>query len=174
MAPFAGGRAAVPGVLDRLGVHVDDLRVREPAHAEGLLRDAHGTRPEPSLVAAPQGEQHVGLALEQPGREGVAAPPVQFRDLQGLMGTLEVAGVLADAGDDHGQLGPRRPVQTRGIHLGGQLQGLLRAAEGTLAVHLRGDVGVVARHAPVGAELAQRVGVLPRRVGGERDCLAHA
>ena len=150
---------------------IEDLRLGELAHSEGLLRDERLAGPAGGLVLAPDSGQRVRVGAEQTGAVRERTVHVQLRDLQLGHGRGEVLLVRLSTGSHDGELHLARGVQVLGVLAACQLQGLVRTAEAALGVGHERQVHIRAGDAAEGAELAESLSVVPGGVGGDGDGL---
>ena len=157
---------------DLVLAQVHDLRVLERAGAQSGL--CHEGLPIPGgrLLLPPDAAQSLAVGAEQARAVGEAAVAVQLRDLQGLQGAVGVALVPAQPCHDDRQLHAGIGRKLGHALRGRQLQGLLRTAQGPLAVDHQGQVDVVAGHAAVRAQLLEGLVVLAVLISGNACGLA--
>ena len=172
----------VVDVLDRLVVAVegvdphDAVEVGEPLGRVGLVGVVHVDRlgePLAGLVLATGGEQRVGVRELQSCRPRLGARRLELRALQRHDGGVELAEVASSAGRHDAHLDAAGPVEPVDLVGAGHRDGPLRAAEAALAVGHDRPVAVRAGDTTGGAELRERVGVLPGRVRRDAGSLTH-
>ena len=157
-----------------VGEYLDAVELEESlVGVGGPVLVGGGRRQEPvaSLVAALHREQEIRVRVPEPRRPRLDPAPVETGALQGHQGRVELAQVAASAGldDAHLRLGGRRQrLRPRGLR---QPERPVGAAERPLGVGEQRQRRVVTGHPAGGAQLGDRLGPLPRRVGRLADGL---
>ena len=139
---------------------------------ERRLGANHAGTPIGGLIGAPEFVEHLGIRREQGGAVRECAIWVELRNLE--LGKGEFGLALVESGTRHrdgeahlhgdGQFGP--------IDRTTDLECAVGTTDAALAVDHERKLVVAARDPAVRAELAQREGEIPRRVGGDGERLA--
>ena len=80
---------------------------------------------------------------------------------------------MAQAGDDHGQLGALDLVESAWVGRLRGLEGLVGITQGSLAIDLNGSVKIDAGQSPGGSDLSKRLTIVLGEVRRDPGCLPH-
>ncbi|MEV4247796.1 hypothetical protein AB0J63_30815, partial [Streptosporangium canum] len=117
--------------------------------------------------------QSIGVGEGETCRPGLRTGVAQLRQtLQSDDSGVFLVKVPAGAGLHDGELDLAHPVEALGLLGTDQIEGTLRTAEAALAVRHDRQERVGARHTTRRAQIAQRLGEVPRVIGGDADGLA--
>ena len=118
--------------------------------------------------------------LEPVGAHGVQAPEgvaVRGTRPDGVLDDDEteigLPHLVAEAGDDHGQLSALNLVELAGVGRLGGLEGLVGVSQCAFAVDLDGSVKVETGQSPSGSDLSKRLTVVTGEVRGDACGLAY-